>query len=62
MNLNQKKLTISLLFISILVLILSISGVQAQDGGVLRVGLDEPINLDPASGSNDPEVLFSLLY
>ncbi|MDX1994443.1 MAG: ABC transporter substrate-binding protein [bacterium] len=39
---------------------LSISTAAAQGGGgVLRVGLNEPINLDPATGSNDPEVLFN---
>ena len=59
MSLNNRKLSISLLVFGILILVLSISGVQAQDGSVLRVGLEEPINLDPASGSNDPEVLLN---
>ncbi len=38
---------------------LSVSAATAQGGGTLRVGLNEPINLDPATGSNDPEVLFN---
>lgn len=59
MSLNNRKLSISLLIFSILILVLSFSGIQAQDEMVLRVGLEEPINLDPASGSNDPEVLLN---
>jgi peptide/nickel transport system substrate-binding protein len=47
-----------MLFLSILILVLAVSGIQAQ-ANVLRVGMLEPVNLDPASGSNDPEVLFS---
>lgn len=31
----------------------------AQGGGTLRVGLEDVVNLDPANGSNDPEVLFN---
>jgi peptide/nickel transport system substrate-binding protein len=59
MSLNNRKLSISLFVIGILILVLSVSGIQAQDEMVLRVGLAEPINLDPASGSNDPEVLLN---
>ena len=59
MSLKNRKLSISLLIFSILLLLLSISGVHAQDEMVLRIGLEEPINLDPASGSNDPEVLLN---
>jgi peptide/nickel transport system substrate-binding protein len=32
---------------------------QRATGGTLRVGMDTPVNLDPATGSNDPEVLFN---
>lgn len=46
------------LVLSILILIIAVAGIQAQEN-VLRVGMLEPVNLDPASGSNDPEVLFS---
>lgn len=46
------------LFLSVLVLILLVSGLHAQ-AVMLRVGMLEPVNLDPATGSNDPEVLFS---
>lgn len=39
---------------------MAFSGViNAQGGGVLRVGMNAPINLDPATGSNDPEILFN---
>lgn len=51
-----------LMFTSLIVLILStmVFGVSAQDdGGVLRVGMVSPENLDPATGTNDPEVLFN---
>lgn len=50
-----------LMFTSLIVLILSTLaiGVHAQDGGVLRVGMVSPENLDPATGTNDPEVLFN---
>ncbi|PJF28564.1 MAG: ABC transporter substrate-binding protein, partial [Phototrophicales bacterium] len=45
----------------LLVWVLAFSGVvNAQGGGgVLRVGMNAPINLDPATGSNDPEILFN---
>jgi peptide/nickel transport system substrate-binding protein len=48
----------------ILMLIFALSiGSSAQGGGTLIVGTNAPINLDPASGSNDPEVMFnSLIY
>lgn len=46
------------LVLSVLMLILAVSGIQAQEN-VLRVGMLEPVNLDPATSSNDPEVLFS---
>lgn len=59
MSLHNRKLSLVLLISSILILVLSISGVRAQTDQVLRVGLEEPVNLDPASGSNDPEVLLN---
>lgn len=42
-------------------LVLALTGITAaQDGeSVLRVGMVAPENLDPATGSNDPEVLFN---
>jgi peptide/nickel transport system substrate-binding protein len=46
------------LLLSILILVIAVSGIHAQ-ANVLRVGMLEPVNLDPATGSNDPEVLFS---
>lgn len=33
--------------------------VSAQSGGELVVGMNAPVNLDPATGDNDPEVLFN---
>lgn len=51
-----------IMFTSLIVLILVVLGVNiaaAQDGGVLRVGLPVAEVLDPALGSNDPEVLFN---
>jgi peptide/nickel transport system substrate-binding protein len=45
----------------LLVWVLAFSGVASAQGGggVLRVGMNAPINLDPATGSNDPEILFN---
>ncbi len=45
------------LFLLLAVALMAIS-VSAQDGGTLIVGTNAPVNLDPASGSNDPEILF----
>ncbi len=42
------------------VLLIGTVGASAQDsGGVLRIATNAPVNLDPASGSNDPEILFN---
>jgi peptide/nickel transport system substrate-binding protein len=41
------------------VLVGGLFSVQAQGGGVLRVGVVTPQVLDPAQGSNDSEVLFN---
>lgn len=43
------------LIIALSVLLLSLSSVGAQDGGVLRVGMNAPVVLDPALHTNDPE-------
>jgi ABC-type oligopeptide transport system substrate-binding subunit len=51
-----------LMFTTAIILILcalSFSIAGAQGSGVLRVGMVEPVNLNPDSGSNDPEVLFN---
>lgn len=53
-----------LMFTSLIVLIIlsfSVAIGQAQDGSVLRVGLPSVETLDPALGSNDPEVMFNTL-
>jgi peptide/nickel transport system substrate-binding protein len=49
---------------SILLLLLTAAfGVAAQDTSTLTVGTNAPVNLEPASGSNDPEILFNrMLY
>lgn len=46
----------------IVMLIMALFGsmvVSAQDGGVLRVGMNAPVVLDPALGTNDPETAFN---
>lgn len=43
----------------VLFVISAMFGVQAQGGGTLRVGMVAPQVLDPALGSNDPEVLLN---
>jgi peptide/nickel transport system substrate-binding protein len=57
-----------LMFTTLIVLLLmavalQFGTVQAQNergtGGTLRVAMDSPVNLDPATGSNDPEVLLN---
>ena len=42
-------------FVTISLLTLAVAGVGAQDGGVLRVGVNAPVVLDPALHTNDPE-------
>ncbi|MDQ7035557.1 MAG: ABC transporter substrate-binding protein [Anaerolineae bacterium] len=56
---NNKRLSIGLLVFSIAVLVLSVGGVGAQGGGTLRVGILEPVNLDPATGNSDDEVILN---
>jgi peptide/nickel transport system substrate-binding protein len=53
----MKSKFLSSLFV-VCVLALSLSVATAQ-GSVFRVGLPAPVNLNPATGSNDPEVLFN---
>jgi len=50
-----------LMFTSLIVLIFSVLafGASAQDGGVLRIGINAPENLDPATGTADSEILFN---
>lgn len=43
------------------VAVFAVNAQEVQSGGTLRVGTNAPINLDPASGSNDPEVLFNTM-
>ncbi|MCU0497789.1 MAG: ABC transporter substrate-binding protein [Anaerolineae bacterium] len=45
----------------VLIAMMTLIPLQAQEstGGTLLVGMNAPVNLDPASGSNDPEVLFN---
>lgn len=56
---NPKFLRSGLLLFSVAVLFFSVAGLQAQDESVLRVGMLEPVNLDPATGSNDDEILIN---
>jgi len=61
-HLNGRSGISRLMFTTAILLILfalSATGVTAQADAVLRVGLNEPQNLDPATGSNDPEILFN---
>ena len=55
---NRKRLSIGLLLFSFAIIVLSVGGVGAQ-GTTLRVGILEPVNLDPATGSSDDEVLLN---
>ncbi|MBC8098602.1 MAG: ABC transporter substrate-binding protein [Armatimonadetes bacterium] len=54
-----RALAYGLLSVLLLATLTSLSA--AQGGGALLVGVNAPVNLDPASGSNDPEVLFNTL-
>src|SRR5688500_12835919 len=59
MSFTHKHLSIGLLLFSIVVLVLNVGSIGAQDGSILRVGILEPVNLDPATGSADDEVLLN---
>jgi peptide/nickel transport system substrate-binding protein len=59
MSFTHKRLSIGLLLFSIVVLVLNVGSVGAQDGSTLRVGILEPVNLDPATGSADDEVIIN---
>ncbi len=62
---TMKSLFAALLAAAVLILggFGNASSVQAQGGGRLIIGTNAPVNLDPSSGSNDPEVLFNhLIY
>lgn len=59
MLLNPRTTRVSVLLFSALVLLFSVSGLHAQDDNVLRVGMQAPVNLDPATGSADDEVLLN---
>lgn len=43
-------------FVTISIFLLAVASVSAQDGGVLRVGVNAPVVLDPALQTNDPEI------
>jgi peptide/nickel transport system substrate-binding protein len=58
-RLNSRLGRIAAFSILMLVLVGGVFGVQAQGGGVLRIGVVTPQVLDPAQGSNDSEVLFN---
>lgn len=53
----------SLRWLAVILTLALLSGlifsVSAQDGSILRVGTESPVDLDPATGSNDPETLFN---
>lgn len=47
-------------FLLVAVLLVPMATTDAQDdGGTLRVGMVAPVQLDPALGTNDPEILFN---
>ncbi|NJL56544.1 hypothetical protein HC928_16265 [bacterium] len=51
------------MFTSVILLIfaaISMTTITAQDAAVLRVGLPDAVQLDPALGSNDPEIMFNM--
>jgi peptide/nickel transport system substrate-binding protein len=56
---NNSKFAKSLVFTFMLVLVGGVFGVQAQDSE-LRIGLPAVVNLEPALGSNDPEITFNM--
>ncbi|MEO0562985.1 MAG: ABC transporter substrate-binding protein [Chloroflexota bacterium] len=55
----MKITKIMLVLLSAVLLALGVSGVGAQDDATFRVGVNAPVQLDPALGTNDPEVLFN---
>jgi peptide/nickel transport system substrate-binding protein len=65
---TKKTLLLAYLAVAALIAVFGFSNtgsIMAQDsaGGTLIIGTNAPVNLDPSSGSNDPEVLFNhLIY
>ncbi len=54
------RLSAALLAVALLTGTVSAALAQsAERGGVLRIGMSAPVTLDPALGSNDPEILFN---
>jgi peptide/nickel transport system substrate-binding protein len=58
-RLNIHSRRIFILLAATILLLGSVAVTSAQSGGVLRVGMVTPQVLDPAQGSNDPEVLLN---
>jgi peptide/nickel transport system substrate-binding protein len=56
---SSRQWRVVAVLVLVLLLIGSVVGVHAQGGGTLRIGATAPQSLDPALGSNDPEVLFN---
>ncbi|HEX2906727.1 MAG TPA: ABC transporter substrate-binding protein [Phototrophicaceae bacterium] len=59
MSVIRVRHRLHLVALVVTLLLVSLVGVQAQDGNVLRVGMVAPQVLDPAQGSNDPEILLN---
>lgn len=57
-NRSVRRSLLASVILVLMVALVSVAGAQ-DDGGVLRVGMVSPENLDPATGTNDPEILFN---
>jgi peptide/nickel transport system substrate-binding protein len=56
---SVRALAVTLLAAALLLGTLSAALAQDTTGGTLRIGMAAPVTLDPALGSNDPEILFN---
>jgi len=52
----RRRIRHIVIFVSLFLLLIGAISTQAQDGGILRVGMNPPAVLDPAQISNDPEL------
>lgn len=57
--LNRKAYAVIVSSVLLLLLSVGVMSITAQEGSSLSVGIAAPVNLDPALGSNDVEILFN---
>lgn len=61
MDTNISRRLIGIIGLALAMLLVGVAALSAQEPVVFRVGTEAPVDLDPATGSNDPENLFNRL-